>query len=104
MQEILDREIVLDICPTSNLRTRVVPSIEEHPLRELVAFGIPCSISTDDPAMFDTDLTRDHQLAVSAGLAPGAIYEAGVRGALCEPDVLRNLDEIGRAQAWPARS
>ena len=102
MQEILDREIVLDICPTSNLRTRVVPSIEEHPLRELVAFGIPCSISTDDPAMFDTDLTRDHDLAASAGIAPQAIYEAGVRGALCEPDVRRNLDEIGRAQAWVA--
>ena len=102
MQEIVDRGIVLDICPTSNLRTRVVPSIEEHPLRELVAFGIPCSISTDDPAMFDTDLTRDHQLAASTGITPQAIYEAGVRGALCEPDVRRNLEEIGRAQAWPA--
>jgi aminodeoxyfutalosine deaminase len=101
MQEILDRGIVLDVCPTSNLRTRVVRAIQEHPLRELVAFGIPCSISTDDPAMFDTDLTRDHELATSLGIARQAIYEAGLRGALCEPDVRRRLQEIGQTYAWP---
>jgi aminodeoxyfutalosine deaminase len=105
MQEIVDRGIVLDVCPTSNLRTGVVPSIEEHPLRELVAFGIPCSISTDDPAMFDTDLTREHELATSLGIGPRAIYEAGVRGALCEPDVRGRLEVIGQTHPWPnARS
>ena len=59
--------IVLDVCPISNLRTRAVASLDEHPLPQLVAAGVPCSISTDDPAMFDTDLTRDYDAARSLG-------------------------------------
>ena len=56
LREIADRRIVLDVCPISNLRTRVVGSLEEHPLPQLLAAGARCSISTDDPAMFGTDL------------------------------------------------
>ena len=52
-----DRQLVLDVCPISNLRTSAVASLDEHPLPHLVAAGVPCSISTDDPAMFGTDLT-----------------------------------------------
>ena len=64
--ELADRGIVLDVCPLSNLRTGVVASLEEHPLPQLVAAGVRCSISTDDPAMFDTDLTRDYEAAAVA--------------------------------------
>jgi aminodeoxyfutalosine deaminase len=44
LQEIADRRIVLDVCPISNLRTRVVPSLEQHPLPKLLAAGARCSI------------------------------------------------------------
>jgi aminodeoxyfutalosine deaminase len=47
------------VCPLSNLKTGAVESLEQHPLPRLVAAGVHCSISTDDPAMFDTDLSRD---------------------------------------------
>src|SRR5206468_2578649 len=43
VQDLADREIVLDVCPISNLRTRAVASLEEHPLPHLVAAGVPCS-------------------------------------------------------------
>jgi aminodeoxyfutalosine deaminase len=59
VREIAARELVLDVCPISNLRTGAVRSLDEHPLQQLVAAGVKCSISTDDPEMFDTDLTRD---------------------------------------------
>jgi aminodeoxyfutalosine deaminase len=101
MEEIRGRGIVLDICPGSNLRTRAVASREEHPLPELVAFGIPCSISTDDPEMFDTDLTREYELATSFGIAPRTFYEAGVRGALCDEHTRQELDAIGQVYPWP---
>ena len=77
--ELAGRGTVLDVCPLSNLRTGVVASLEEHPLPQLVAAGVRCSISTDDPAMFDTDLTRDYEAAASLGLSPRAAYEAGRR-------------------------
>jgi aminodeoxyfutalosine deaminase len=99
-QEILGRGIVLDVCPVSNLRTRVVSSPEEHPLPALVDFGIPCSISTDDPELFDTDLTRDYELATSFGIAPEIFYKAGVRGALCDSPTKDHLEEVRNGYPW----
>jgi aminodeoxyfutalosine deaminase len=101
MQEIRARGIVLDICPTSNLRTRAVASLEAHPLPQLVAYGIRCSISTDDPEMFDTDLTREYELATSFGISPRMFYDAGVRGALCEDELKHELAAIGAGYEWP---
>jgi aminodeoxyfutalosine deaminase len=98
--ELAGRGIVLDVCPLSNLRTRAVASLEEHPLPQLVAAGVQCSISTDDPAMFDTDLTRDYEAAASLGLSPRAAYEAGVAGALCDEETRDRLRSIGGAFGW----
>ena len=50
--------IPLEICPTSNVRTRAVPSLAEHPLPALVAAGVPVTINSDDPPMFGTTLER----------------------------------------------
>jgi aminodeoxyfutalosine deaminase len=102
VREIADRRIVLDVCPISNLRTRAVPSLDAHPLPQLVAAGALCSISTDDPAMFGTDLSRDYEAAVSLGLHPREIYDAGVEGALCDEASLRRLRAIGEESDWEA--
>jgi aminodeoxyfutalosine deaminase len=104
MAEIRDRGIVLDVCPVSNLRTRAVASLQEHPLPKLVGFGIPCSISTDDPEMFDTDLSREYEVATSFGISPSAFYEAGLRGALCDAQTREVLEGIGRDHQWPTAS
>ena len=100
MGELRDREIVLDVCPISNVRTGAVSSLEEHPLRELVAAGVVCSISTDDPAMFDTDLTADYEAAAVLGASPRAAYEAGLAGALCDADTRDRLRRIGEEHDW----
>lgn len=102
LREIADRRIVLDVCPISNLRTRVVGSLEAHPLPQLVAAGVLCSISTDDPAMFGTDLSRDCEAAVSLGLDPQSIYDAGVEGALCGDAGRARLRAIGDEYDWEA--
>src|SRR3954447_1737432 len=98
--ELADRGIVLDVCPLSNLRTGAVPSLEEHPLPQLVAAGVRCSISTDDPAMFETDLTRDYEAAASLGVSPRAAYEAGLAGALCDDATRERLRQIGDSHDW----
>ena len=100
VQELEERGIVLDVCPISNVRTGAVPSLEEHPLRELAAAGVACSISTDDPAMFDTDLTRDYAAARSLGVPPRAAYEAGVAGALCDARTRARLRALGESFSW----
>jgi aminodeoxyfutalosine deaminase len=93
--ELAARGIVLDVCPTSNLRTRVVSSVAEHPLPKLVAAGVRCSISTDDPAMFNTDLGQEYAVAASLGVSAQDAYAAGLAGALCDGTTHARLAEIG---------
>ncbi len=100
LRELVDRRVVLDVCPSSNLRTGAVRSLAEHPLPQLVAAGVSCSLSTDDPEMFDTDLTREYAVAISLGLSPRSFYEAGVTGALCEPETKERLRRVGDGYDW----
>jgi aminodeoxyfutalosine deaminase len=104
VRELADRRTVLDVCPISNLRTGVVASLHEHPLPVLIAHGVPCSLSTDDPAMFDTDLGREYETAVDRlGLNPWDFFEAGARGAVCDDDTHAWLRDIGAAHDWAVK-
>ena len=55
--------IVLEVCPTSNVCTRSVPSLGEHPLPALVAAGVTVTINSDDPPMFGTTLNQEYEVA-----------------------------------------
>ena len=92
--------MVLDVCPISNLRTGVVRTLAEHPLPELVAAGIQCSVSTDDPAMFGTDLGADYAAALQLGVTARDCYLAGQRGALCDTQTNGELRQVGEAFDW----
>ncbi len=102
LAELAGRGIVLDVTPISNVRTGVVASLEEHPLPQLVQAGVRCSISTDDPAMFDTDLTREYEAAAALGVDAQSAYEAGVAGALCDAATRQRLAAVGASFDWPA--
>ena len=58
-----ERRIPLEISPTSNVRTRAVPSIDAHPLPRIVEAGVPVSINSDDPPMFGTTLNDEYAVA-----------------------------------------
>lgn len=102
VRELAARRTVLDVCPISNVRTRAVASLAEHPLPALVAAGVPCSVSTDDPAMFGTDLSIDYAAALELGVPPAECFAAGVRGALCDDSTREWLARIGAEFDWPA--
>ena len=55
--------IPLDMSITSNVRTGIVASLAKHPIRRLFEAGVPITINTDDPAMFNTDLNREYLIA-----------------------------------------
>ena len=66
-----EHEITLEVCPTSNVCTRSVPTLAEHPLAQLVAAGVPVTINSDDPPMFSTTLNREYAVAAELlGLDP----------------------------------
>jgi len=102
VSELADRGVVLDVCPTSNLRTQVVASLDQHPLPALIDAGVGCSVSTDDPAMFGTDLGREYDLLPRMGVDPRLVYQAAASGVLCDDVTRRRITEIGEQTAWPA--
>ena len=54
---------MLEVCPTSNVATRAVDRIEDHPLRTFVDAGVTVTINSDDPPMFSTTLNHDYEVA-----------------------------------------
>lgn len=104
VRELADRGIVLDVCPSSNVRTGVVRSLANHPLPALLAAGVRCTVNTDDPAMFGIDLGGEHDVARNLGASPLACYQAGVHGALCDEATRSELRRIGDNFDWGTAS
>jgi adenosine deaminase len=84
LDRLREQAVPLEVCPTSNVRTRSVPSLAEHPLPELVAAGVVVTINSDDPPMFATTLNREYEIAAellgldAAGVAGLARTAVGV--------------------------
>ncbi|WP_433132046.1 adenosine deaminase [Micromonospora sp. CA-240977] len=82
LAHLAERQIGMEICPTSNVRTRAVASLDEHPLPRLVEAGLLVTINSDDPPMFGTTLNDEYAVAARllgvgpeglAGLARNAV-------------------------------
>lgn len=59
---LVERKVPLDMCPLSNLRTGVVKSLRDHPIRDLFERGGLVSVNTDDPKMFGNSLAEEFRL------------------------------------------
>ena len=60
--EVRARGIGLDVCPTSNVMTRSVPSHAEHPLGAMLDAGLRCTLASDDPSMFHSGLASEYEV------------------------------------------
>ncbi|MEE1941822.1 adenosine deaminase [Streptomyces sp. TRM 70361] len=63
LEHLVERRIPLEVCPTSNLATRAVAALEEHPVVEMAKAGVLVTINSDDPPMFGTDLCAEYGIA-----------------------------------------
>ncbi len=104
LAEVAARGIVCDVTPISNLRTGVVSSLEEHPLPAMLRAGVRCSISSDDPVLMGTSLTRDCVVAVELGHTPRGMYEDALSGAFCDAGTCERLRAAGDSFDWGAVS
>ncbi len=102
MDFIAARNIPLDVCPTSNLRTgalarqigRSTAGYDQHPLPLFLRRGIPVTLSSDDPAMFETSVSDEYSHAQNMGLTPPEIIqlaEAGFLHSFLPPDEKRAM-------------
>jgi aminodeoxyfutalosine deaminase len=65
IEELATRQIPVEICLTSNLRTACCSEIAQHPMRRYFDQGLMLTLNTDDPAMFGTSITHEYELAQS---------------------------------------
>ncbi len=63
LAHLAEHRIPLEVCPSSNLATRAVATLAEHPLRAFVDAGVVVTINSDDPPMFGTTLNREYEIA-----------------------------------------
>lgn len=99
LAHLAEQGIALEVCPTSNLATRAVARLEDHPLPAFVEAGVTVVIGSDDPPMFATSLNREYEVAAGlldldqAGVAE--LARAAVRASFAPADVRdRVLAEI----------
>ena len=96
--------IPLEVCPTSNVATRAVESLEAHPLRTFVEAGVLVTINSDDPPMFGTNLNTEYGVAAElldldeAGVA--RLAQAAVVASFAPDDVKRGL--LAEIEAYTA--
>lgn len=63
VEELAQRQIPIEICLTSNLRTGLCPNLSDHPAKTYFDQGVMITLNSDDPAMFGTSLAREYQIA-----------------------------------------
>ncbi len=92
-----EREIVLEVCPGSNVFLGVYPTLEAHPIQRLRERGVKVTVSTDDPPFFRTDMTREYEgLARVFGWGEeefAEITETALAAAFCDNDTKDRVRE-----------
>ncbi|MFF9194813.1 adenosine deaminase [Streptomyces sp. NPDC014779] len=89
-----EHRIALEVCPTSNIATRAVERLEDHPVKRMVEAGVLVTINSDDPPMFGSDLNNEY--AVAARLL--GLDERGLAALAKNAVEASFLDEAGKAR------
>ncbi|MEV5001094.1 adenosine deaminase [Nocardioides sp. LML1-1-1.1] len=102
LAHLAEHGIPLEVCSSSNVATRAVASLAEHPLPTFVEAGVVVTINSDDPPMFGTTLNREYEIAADllgveeAGLAD--LSRAAVRASFAPDEVKARL--LGEIDAY----
>jgi adenosine deaminase len=105
--EVRERGIPLEVCPTSNVATRIIDRLEEHPLPRLIEAGVVVTLNSDDPAMFASPVLGEYEVARTIFGMPdealAALARAGVQASYADErtkqDMERGIDAWIREEA-----
>jgi adenosine deaminase/aminodeoxyfutalosine deaminase len=63
VEVLAQKQVPVEVCISSNLRTKVCASVSAHPVKAMFESGLMITLNTDDPAMFQTSLVQEYELA-----------------------------------------
>jgi adenosine deaminase len=103
-----DKQIPLEVCPTSNLCLKVYPSLAEHSLPQLLNEGLYITINSDDPPIFNTTLTNEFiQLQKQFDWEPELIEKLtlnAIRASLLNPEQKQEMTNMFQSEFIKLRS
>jgi adenosine deaminase len=86
LARVVDEQVPLEVCPTSNIRTGVVPGWDDHPVGALLAAGANVTISSDDPTFFHNSVAADlAEVAMRYEADPRLLTEAAIEASWMTP-------------------
>lgn len=88
----------LEVCPQSNYRLGIVRAGEPHPIRALVNAGVRCTVNSDDPAMFETDINREYATLAAQGFTWDELRQLNLN--TLESSFLSDADVTALKQIW----
>lgn len=106
MDLVRERDVTLDLCPTSNVQAGIVPDLATHPVAELHRAGISVTISTDDRTVSGVSLSEEMaRTAAAVGLGHDELSDIALNGFRrgFAPSTVREPLLRGAERAWAAR-
>lgn len=109
LQRLAETQVPLEVCPTSNIATRAVDRLEEHPITRMRDAGVLVTVNSDDPPMFGTTLNQEYEIAAEllgldeagiADLARSAV-RASFMSTVEQADLLAEIDEVSYGVSEP---
>lgn len=102
VQQLVDQDVVLEVCPVSNVVLKAVSGWDAHPIQRLRDAGVKVTVSTDDPPFFHTTMTEEYrQLAENFGWGEDdfdAITQTALDAAFCDQQTKERLAQELRYQ------
>ncbi len=100
MAEMRERQIAFEVCPVSNYALGSVPKGRPHPIRTMLDAGIRCTLNSDDPAMFSTDLAAQYAVLADQGFTWDELW--ALNCATLDATFLDDGEKSAYAREWEA--
>jgi len=98
VEDLRQRRIPLEVSPHSNYCTRVCPPDLPHPMRAMLDAGLFCTVNSDDPSMFSTDLTNEYVTLAAQGFSLDELWQLNLNG--LEASFMPAADKTAMRWAW----
>ena len=99
VKEIIDKDIVLETCPTSNIATKIYDNYEIHPVKKLHDLGVRVTVNSDDPPFFNATIQGEYEAMAGIGFSENELISMtrnAIKSSFLEEDkkikILTKLD------------
>ena len=96
VEEIIEKNITLETCPTSNVATKIYPDYVSHPVKKLFSKGVKITVSSDDPPFFNASIQGEYDIMKELGLSDQELISLtrnAIDSSFCDKDTKSKLLE-----------